>query len=1114
MARQQPLSAAADVSFSRLGAEQSGEASSRAGSRGSGSRGEEERGVGEEERVVGDDDNTSSPNSRRAVGHRSRHSGGFLLESPATNGYARGNGDRDRHGKRKAQEGSLRVDKRRLPQAQGRYSADMSYGSSPLSREVSMDGAAEEEEGPRPTGRAQSMDPAQLVQMALSLSESRRRHVSGPLQVPLASPRGARVASGLSAGFGTTERARSPRTKRLSHLSSGTEGDHSRQETPEYEQAALEDDGIRNEDTNGSPTIFTFSPATLSRAEKARKYFELASEHRRLLQYLPPLKPDANAPGNYTFASANSPGSTQPAISRISSNVNNKHQLGRQYNPMQALRNRRLRTRERRPMTAPPEVWAETEQVKSWVDEVGTATGQTQYRRDQDRVNLPAFDGDVGGAVVVQESPKGHRRTDTAGSVITRRENGWSIEPTELLGDTYWTEMGDNKSLIENRRGARVFPGLEVSEKRARKSAEIVRENGDADARERKPDHQHSHPRRQLLPHKPHRRLPKLSRSVSSSSDGSAHNGSLLGFGSEPGEENIGPLQRHMQEMIAKEERGELSSPELMSPDHWDSQHAAYPTFNGNGQRDSNNRAKGRLTVDTQLQHRRSKSADARFEAGVNALSSDDHIASLPNSPKLRTLLPAIDTDPSPPANNKKKSKLHRLPLFRSHSKERNNIEHADFAAATPTVVVDEEKQPRSSLDSLRIPQMQRNKTQESYSSSLRRFNTAATSATGTEGSVKDSSGSGVGRFFKGGRMADIVRNESSKFGGRLRGRDRGDADERTAALSPEEYEEISPQEVGEGGRGRPMFNLPSFTSPAGRQLDSQRGKSVDHDQGPLFRHPDGEQQPSRPAPPQLNLPDDDNTNIAPDHSDDRRKSYGSLDTSPDARRSSQFVAHARRHWSISDKKQGPPEPEASKAVSWRDVARVRALLLSSGIKAREIQRRADAPRKEALPLTIKAAETAGKELRRDVPLKHEYIVVAQMLSQALDNTTAQLQEAVTHFQKDTATSLVQQTEQIERKAAEQLAHRVHDTSDDADSFNVELTTRQPQDIKRVDDTIDAMLRRRRRQFRLLRRAGFKLLEWVVLGVMWWVWFVVVLWHSARRALLGVLALVRWLISF
>jgi hypothetical protein len=100
----------------------------------------------------------------------------------------------------------------------------------------------------------------------------------------------------------------------------------------------------------------------------------------------------------------------------------------------------------------------------------------------------------------------------------------------------------------------------------------------------------------------------------------------------------------------------------------------------------------------------------------------------------------------------------------------------------------------------------------------------------------------------------------------------------------------------------------------------------------------------------------------------------------------------------------------------------------------------------------------------------------------------------------------------LQRRAADQLTSLVHETSDDADAFNVELTTKQPQDVKRVDEAVDALVRQRRRQFRWVRRTGFKALELVLLTIMWWVWFIVMVVNTIRRSVLLVWKMVKWLV--
>ena len=117
-------------------------------------------------------------------------------------------------------------------------------------------------------------------------------------------------------------------------------------------------------------------------------------------------------------------------------------------------------------------------------------------------------------------------------------------------------------------------------------------------------------------------------------------------------------------------------------------------------------------------------------------------------------------------------------------------------------------------------------------------------------------------------------------------------------------------------------------------------------------------------------------------------------------------------------------------------------------------------------------------------------------------------------FQTQTAQTLASLLDELRQTVSDRLAPAVHDAADSADAFTVELTTQQPQQTKRVDEAVDTLVRRRRRQFRLLRQVGFKLLEWVVLGIMWGIWFTVVIINLIRKGVVGVGRGVRWLVVF
>lgn len=159
---------------------------------------------------------------------------------------------------------------------------------------------------------ALDVDSNQIVNMALNLSESRRiasrRTVSRanpPRLTPLpdATP-GSNLKTHLQQQR-KTSRTISPRPH-----SSLTPRLPSQLRSNSPLQAAF-DAG------HDSTYRYHFSTSTLSRAQKVKEHLELMAQYRRLLEILPPLKPDQDRPG-------------------------------REYNPLQYIRNRKVRARERK----------------------------------------------------------------------------------------------------------------------------------------------------------------------------------------------------------------------------------------------------------------------------------------------------------------------------------------------------------------------------------------------------------------------------------------------------------------------------------------------------------------------------------------------------------------------------------------------------------------------------------------------------------------------------------------------------------------------------------------------------------------------------------------------
>jgi hypothetical protein len=1187
-------SPAAEVSFTGLSnGERNGESSSQAESRASAEKWSE-RGERLKEkfltpdragwRVDGEDRGGGGSETRRKV----RNSGGFLRESVLGHATPRSSDEssRKQEGKRKAGEGGLQVEKR--PSAANRFSLDSSHGSSPLSREVSgghsaYDGTEEQSDRPRPT----TMDPAQLVQMALSLSESRKRQASGSLPVPLPTPRGRNI-SGTSDGYGTV-RSRGSGRPRMSLPFN----------TPSPRQASRRDDRSPAEaaDVVDDNVLYTFSPASLARAEKARKYFELAHEHRRLLQNLPPLKPDANASGNYLYRTTSSPGYAQPEFQRVRSNTTTRHELGRQYNPLQTLRNRKLRYRERRALPVPTEQFQDTVKVMSWMDDVENAAQRPGYRTGEDVVHLPRYGEEIHAAEGMNGGfTKGHKRSGTAGSVITRPENDWTIEPAEHLADAYWTEQGDNKMLIENRRNRRIFsPRTNANVDIPRKSAELSRSGAKTDDTLEEEPEDDIAPRkhRHLLSlHKPDRvrrhKLSRANRSASVSSASSTEGRKYNPFSDNGDHEfqNIGPLQRHMNEMIAKDENGEFNSPDLVSPDHWDSKGTPFPVQRhraGSGRRESRPYVNGNLSVDLSQEHRRSKSADGR----VSRLLEGEQVRSSfestpPMTPAEGSFMPSMAIDLSPPYGQRSTGPKHKsriLPIFRSKSKERNTTEGRDFAFPADSDrsressgnVIDPT---RLSIDSARPMPFRRHQTSDNGTSSLHRYGTNRTNTT-TDGSIKEPS-SAVGRFFKGGRIGDLVRNESSRFG-RSRKREKdgftsdvsamqsdpsdteGSADEAAPGLTSANDSEASPRTSIDRTRTKNKSyipNLPTFRSTAGRDKPTAPLLtpviSNDADDDPISRQAAAQRQTSRThrfakmAPPRINISgtEDEYTTDMPtqqSEADSRRKSYGFLaaNGSQASARSSRVTLgdpgtiggdrgklpmtglsklqsegnNKKRHWSISDRVMREQLCNIDARVSTRDLARARALIIASGVKAQALLERANSPSQTPPTFLVQAADTASLAVPA-VALKDTHTSAASILSAHLSKDLSALSAAQRSYQSSTAPALHARLDDLKSLAADKLTHLVHNGSDEADAFNVRLNTEQTLRIRQVDDAVDEMLRLRRRQWRLVRGTGFLLLEWFFIGAMWGIWFVVACVNVVRKFFAAVLAVVRWFFSW
>ena len=64
-----------------------------------------------------------------------------------------------------------------------------------------------------------------------------------------------------------------------------------------------------------------------------------------------------------------------------------------------------------------------------------------------------------------------------------------------------------------------------------------------------------------------------------------------------------------------------------------------------------------------------------------------------------------------------------------------------------------------------------------------------------------------------------------------------------------------------------------------------------------------------------------------------------------------------------------------------------------------------------------------------------------------------------------------------------------------------------------MNDVIDGALRRKRRgPIRYIRRVGYTLIEWTVVGLLWAIWLVVMVFRIGLGTVKGVFNAVRWLL--
>ncbi|KAF8856039.1 hypothetical protein BDZ45DRAFT_715532 [Acephala macrosclerotiorum] len=1153
---------------------------------------------GDEDRLGVDNQKAVKDGRGSHRSHKSRSSGGFLLNNsvfeppPAeTTTTAAPEPARQRHSTQDPK-GKTSTRSPEKKHTKRRSNIGSSIGGSPLAGNVITAGIGngttdhtnegiegqDHATGKRAVSAGLDVDSTQIVNLALNLSESRRNASRRITSTPLPP-----VSSGMGESFvGGSLRQHLQQQRRVSRNVSPKPDKGQRAMTTSPRIVGQGTGSSLQASFDSSPNgsyQYHFSASTLARAEKAKNAIELMAQYRRLLQYVPPLKPQGLERATTSGSSAmapESPTSSNPASCSVSSTVPINRPLGRQYNPLQYIRNRKVRSRNSRAIDGEAQGFGDLEKVSSWVGAVIQQASSEDYQA-ADTLMLPPFSKAAEDDASLHASPQSAMGKGSA-TKIKRPRVDWMINPADLIADVFWLEQDDNKKIIEDSLGRTIFPRTTelkrpvshrsdtIEPKRSPPAAKA--EDLGIDLRidtqlpefrsvkpssDRFSDSTTSRARQKLRDvreatriHHGHNgstrearmRIRSRSRSDSDSSDSEISRPPRRRRSGTTESHDRGKdiLEKQMAEMIAREEK---EAPWKQEPTE-----NRKPSLKEEFDRYEHGKAvhsrTSSLTKDKRESIKAGSSGRASLEVpGAHPRSSLEDLNTAPSSPVSRAtkiknaFIPSIGMDLS---SRSRPSSPTRRPLSRVRSKisrpfyertQRSGYIQSDdefpFGAASPPP----KERPGDYTDA--------SDPRRRSMSPIKRVSSKATddgSNSIKNGSIRrGKEDSGIRGLFKArnpvSRVSDLLFKKDSVIGTTSgfstdesdiedvrKGETKGSR-ESSAGLPLYNVDEASPlKERSSYLRNVPV--LPTFTSPFERRSRSTRTKANGFSPEP---ESSTSEKRSRVDAPRIDV-----QNASPTSSpesgprrhdkdssvsdiDSRRGSLSNGVQMADARLnsilglpgkrrnalpitglSSLETSHDRpsldgkRAWSISDRgmstHRGP--------MTVREINRVRALLLSSGIKAKEISRRAAEPKDLKIPDESPYTDlaTLPKNPPPPVPKSQEHRLAARIISEDIQLSSQMWRSSADTFVNSSISTLMDQISSLQHRLADNLTPMTRMAADEADEVSKDLVMSQTLKVKRISDTIDKMMRRRRRRFRWLRRGGWVLVEWGLVGIM------------------------------
>ncbi|KAI0877719.1 hypothetical protein GGS24DRAFT_446510 [Hypoxylon argillaceum] len=1046
----------------------------------------------------------------------------------------------------------------------------------------------------RPSSAPLDVDSTQIVSMALSLSESRReapnRNISNPIPPRLAQLPDSTTGRSLKQHLQQQRRSSrgiSPRAD--SHLS------------PRIVSAPRISSPLQSTFDHDGTYTYHFSSSTLHRAQRAKEYLELMAQYRRLLIFLPPLKQEARSRPS-TSSPLTSPNSIGSPLDHPRSRA-----LGRAYNPLQYIRNRKIRTRERKAIDGEAQGFGDVPRVTDWIDEVAASTAASLISDSPKLPPFPAVDENISQQPPASNLP----RPVSALNKPKRLKFEWSIDPADMLADIYWLEQGNNRFLIENRHYAKIYtPQAEVSQpttqatdpSKSTLTTPVAKEKSDGDdhdmseqdaahsiktdvettvtstrdrARQKLQDLRGIHHKNSSSIHSHHDFLRFRRGSSSDSSDDEsdrrrrARNGTISASGKDL-------LEKQMNEMLAKESQDEQnhSTAEadvsylkplpagLVTPEQT-------PQVPRRGHSHKPSRTEAMEHLDKALPGKVGQTPpvySGRASLEVPNLPYRSSMDLDPSKGHRNGYVPAIGMDLSP--SNSRPSSPARNPfskvksMFRDRSRDREDRENDEriekiASPINPTGTTNSPTPTEHATQPLERPRSK---------SSTREFITKTTHesykshrAIGSL-SLRPDEQVGLRTIFKGGaKLDDMIRGGVSKMTDLIWKKDSdsdsGDEESETDVRRgrPRGSALLSPKSAARNYDGRRPVknqgdNMPQFKSRPSSMDKSALHELVSSSAQVLSRPPSRSPRFEQLKPPRIDIrkasPDlseleesnphslveSDMSEIDARSQDPRRPINRPRQTSKELQNllalsgnesSMSHMGHRvhiseHRNWIIPDR----TSLSHNALISRREVARLRTLILCSGIKAMELSRRANEPhllsrqsnKDEDLAWTEIGRFMPDGEPNLRVPQTELYPTAARILSRSVDRSIKVFERSATGFSTETAPRLQQRADTIHNRIGLEFMDMTRRAADEADEVSHDIVDYQRLKAKSVVDTIDKMLRRRRRRFRWVRRAGWLALEWVLVGFMWYVWFVVMLARIILGVGRGAVSVIRWVL--